>query len=106
MLVHNGYGSQLEEEIQDCGPQCRTECTGLRRDHRHLSGSHAPDGGCDITPLCDDIRNQYQYQTDDDQHTQGRSTFSYYIGSIQSNEEDKCCDDQCTYPIWDAKQCL
>ena len=106
MLVHNRYRCQLEEEIQDCGPQCRAECAGLRRNHRHLSGCHPSDGGCDITPLCDDIRNQYQYQTDDDQHTQGRSTFSYYIGSIQSNEEDKCCDDQCTYPIWDAKQCL
>ena len=26
------------------------------------------DGSCDISPLCNDIRNKYQYKTNDDQH--------------------------------------
>ena len=64
------------------------------------------DGGCDVAPLCDDVRNKYKHQANDDQHTQSRCTFSYHIGTKKSDHENKYCNDHGAEPVRNSKQCL
>ena len=68
MLIHNGDGSQLEEEVQDRGPESRAESAGFFGEHGHLPTCHASHGGHDGIPLGDDVGHQYYHQADDNQN--------------------------------------
>ena len=91
VLDEHGDIGELEGAVQKCGVQCFAK--------RRRLCSHGVHGLCNGTGTCDDVRNVYDEQTGDDADGQNRSDLAHEICAENSDDKDKCTDNQRTQQI-------